>query len=426
MNIERKDLPAGEVSLRITVTEEEARPFITRAAGRLSAKHNIPGFRPGKAPVAMTTAQLGEGAVYQEASHEIVTTTLWRAIKEQKLETVGQPKISVESAAPKEPMVYSAVLTLMPDIKLSSWQDLRLSAPKVTLDEAEVQKVITEARQESASEVLVLRPAKSGDRVEVNFTVKRDEVVIEGGEGKKFPVILGSSSLIPGFEEQIIGLSAGQKREFDLRFPTPYYQASLSGAEAHFAVELLAVYERSLPAADDSWAQTLGAKDLGALTADIRKSLEQQKNATAQNQHEEQVLEQLGKRATISAIPEFMVHSEVDKMTQELKGDVTRRGMDWEKYLSSIKQTDETLRQEFRPRAIKRITSALIVRTIASELAIEVSGQELESELDQQKMRYREQPEIMNYIDQPDYQHQVKILLTHRKTMQEILRRVQA
>ncbi len=418
------DKVKGQVTLTIEIPVDETEAYLKRAADRLSQKTSIPGFRPGKAPVNVIKQRYGDMALYEEALQDIVTQTLWTALKEQKIDSVGQPQINVEKMAPGNPIVYTAIVSVLPEVKLNEWQKVRVAKKEITVTDAEVEEMIDNLRGMQATEALVQRAAQNGDKVEVNFEVKHNGAVIEGGTGTKYPLILGKGSMIPGFEEEILGATAGATKEFMLTFPNPYFQESLAGKQATFKVELLGVYERNLPEKNDEWARSMMGRSYPELATLLKENLKSEKEQKEKNRLEQEIVEAIVKGATFSDIPENMVHSEVEKMLYELEDDVKHRGMEWEKYLSSMKKTKEQIEKEFEPQAILRAKAGLVLRILADELKLQATEPEIEAELLQQRDSYAGNEEVLKNLTTREFRRYVAVTLTNRKVIDVLIEKL--
>jgi len=424
MNVQVQKKNEGQTELTVEVSVAETEPFLKRAADRLAQKTSIPGFRPGKAPMNVVKSRYGEMAIYEEALQDLVTQTLWKALKEKDIESVGKPEISVEKVAPGNTVTYKAVVAEMPNVELHKWSDIRVKRNKITVTDEEVEKVIEDLRGMQATEALVEREARIGDKVEVNFETRQDGIVIEGGKGTKYPLIIGKGAMIPGFEDQVVGLKAKDKKEFKLTFPKQYFQEKLAGKEVDFQVEVLAVYERNLPQKNDAWAKTVIGKTYQELLTEIQNNVTQEKGSREEQHIEQELVERVVSQSTFSTIPQLMLQSETSKMIAELHDDVHARNMKWEDYLQSIKKTEDELRKEFAPHAERRVKGALVLRSLGTELSITVSDADIDTEIAKQREMYKDNPDAMKNLSSPEYRHYLKLSLSNRKVMDTLKERL--
>ena len=420
MNITSKDLGQRQLELTIEVAVADLEPQLKKAADRLSQKSKIDGFRAGKVPYEMVRSRLGDMAIYQEALEDVLQATFWQAISEQKLVTIGQPKIEVQKMAPNNPLVYTAIVALMPEVKLGSWQTLRFEPTETKITAEEVEKVINDLASMQATELIVLRPAQMRDKAEVDFEVLIDKVVIEGGSGKKYPLILGSNSMIPGFEEQIIGMKAGENKTFNLRFPKEYFQSNLADKEAEFKVSLNNVYQRTLPQIDDAWAEKMSGKKLPELKQNIEENIFTEKNERAELDLEQKILERIIADSTWSELPEILLTSEAERMLHELKHGIEAKHMKWDEYLQNLKRSEDDILKDFKPQAERRIKGALILQQIAKEEKIIVTPEEIEAEIKRQEPQYAGNANALQELHSPRYRNYVGTILFNRKTIGKI------
>jgi trigger factor len=421
MNIARQDLEKSQVELTITVELSEVRGALEKASNKLSGTIQIPGFRGGKAPYEVMQRAVGEARILEEAFQGIVTETLPKAIEQEKIEIAGAPQIDVVKLAPGNPIVYKARISLLPRVTLQPYQSLSVERRAVTVTDEDVVKTIEQLRRLRAKETLVLRPARNGDRVEIDFTISLENVPIEGGVGTKHSVVLGSGQFVPGFEEQLIGMKTGEEKAFDLTFPKDYHAANLADRATTVKVNMGDVYEIELPDVNDEFAKAVGQfENMEALKKQIQENIQQEREMKEDQRYEGALVEALAKQATVGDLPENLVDSELDKMFHELETDVARRGMLVEDYLKHIKKSREELRAQWRSRAAQRLKMALTVRQVAIEEKIEVSEDELDSELGKLRTSYHHDPEILKQINTPAYRDYTRNVMKNQKVFKRL------
>lgn len=424
MKVDRKDLDKNQVELSVEVSVEEMKPHLDKAALKLSQKSKIPGFRPGKAPYDLIKARVGEMAIYQEALESIINATFYQVVTEQKLITVGQPEIKVEKLAPGNPLIYKAIVPLMPEVTLGNWQTKKIDKKTVKVEEDEVKQTLSQLQAMRAQEVLVDRIANTKDKVEVDFEVSINKVIIEGGTSKKYPIILGEGRMIPGFEDKIIGLKANDEVEFDLKFPAKYMQENLAGKEAHFKVKVLGVYERKLPEIDDAFSKELGFDKAETLKKQVEENIQKDKEIKETQRLEREAIEQIIASATIGEVPEKLVDNEIHKMIHELEHNVRQQGMEMAGYLKSIKKTHDDLHKDFREQAINRIKAALVLRKLAEEEKITVEEKEIDEELKKQEAHYQGNPQALENLKNPMHRQYLANMLVNQKIIKFISEKI--
>lgn len=419
MKVDKKDLGKNQIELTIEVPLVEFDEHLKKAATRMSKKSAIPGFRPGFAPYEKIKAKVGEMNIYQEALNDIINHSFFQAVTQEKLDTIGQPDIKIEKLAPGNPIVYIATVILLPKVTLGNWQEKNIKATEVIVPEEELEKTMGELKKMRAKENLVERAAQNGDKIMMDFEVSINKAVLEGGTSYKHPLILGEGRMVPGFEEKLVGTKAGQELEFDLTFPTDYHQANLANKEAHFKIKVLEVFERTLPELSDELAKEFGFADLAALTKQISDNILTDKQNKAKQKTEKEALDILVSTSTIEDIPEKLIHNEVHKMISELRYDIENQGLEMNKYLESIKKTEDDLHHDFEEQAVKRVQATLALKTLAETEKIEVSEEEIETEIKNQEIQAQASGSKINFKE-PQYRSYIVNVLLNQKVLKFI------
>lgn len=422
IHVAKKDLPQGLVELEITVPKEDLVEFLRKAALRISQTINIKGFRKGRAPYAVVKQQVGEEGILEEASKEIISQTFYDAVVQEKLETVAQPEIEIKKIAPNNDLIYTAKVALLPTVALGDMTKMVIEKGTDDVTDNDVTKVIEELRKKRATEKEVLRPAKMGDRVILDFHVSQANVPIEGGQSTDHTVDLGAGMMIPGFEEQVVGLSAGQDRNFTLNFPSEYHEKTLAGKPADFKIKLKKVSEMQTPELTDDFAKGVGKfQNLQELKDQVKKNMQEERAQKTRERQELDAMKQMVALTTLSDIPEILVVAEVDEMIQELKSNASRRGMQFEDYLKNLKKTEEDLRKEFREQALQRVKASLVARAVTKKENLSVTDEELESEVAKVLEAYKAYPDLQKQFDNDHYRGYTRNMILYRKVFTVLL-----
>ncbi|MBU1202565.1 trigger factor [Patescibacteria group bacterium] len=417
MQITKKDLEKNQVELTIEVSVEEIKPHLEKAAQKISAQHKLPGFRPGKAPLEMVKNKFGEMMLLQEALDFVISDSYFKAITREKLEAVGQPQINVEKMAPNNPIVYKAIVSLLPKVTLGEWQKEEVKRQEAKATQEDIDKTLEQLATMNVKETVADRISKKGDKVEVDFEVLIDKVVIEGGKNHKYPVVLGENKMIPGFEDHLVGLKAKDKKEFELKFPDKYFEKNLAGKLATFKVEVVAVYEREMPKLDDTFAKTIGFESLTKLKEQLEQNITQDKELKERQRLEGELISALVKSATIGDVPENLIENEIHKMSHELEHNIRSQGMDMAGYLKSINKTQEDLKKDFKPQALERIKAALVLRQLSIEEKLKVEEKEIDQEIAKQKETYKGNQEATKNIEATNYRQYLANMMTNQKVI---------
>ncbi len=427
MNITVKQLPKSQVELTIEISTLEMQPFLEKTATKLSIELKIEGFRPGKAPYNIVKAKVGEMNIMQEALDSIISKYYYDALEQEKIVTIGQPKVEIGKLAPGNPLVFKATAAVLPKVKIGDWKKIKLSRQPIEIKDEQVQKVIDDILKMRAKENLVQREAKTGDKLEIDFEVFQDKVPIEHGRQAKYPIIIGENKFIPGFEDQLIGIKAGDTKEFELKFPDQYYQKNLAGKTAEFRVKINSVFEIELSKLDDAFAKEISGeqfKTIDELKDNIKKNLEQEDKTKQEQRLEIELLEKLVEISEFEDIPELLISNESHKMMHELEGSVSQQGFKFEDYLKSLKKTKEKLEHELQPQAEKRVKTAIISREIYQEQKFIVSPEEIAKEINETIKHYPDNPDMKQQLESNSYKDYLKNVIGNRKVIDFLKQKV--
>ncbi|MBI4092761.1 MAG: trigger factor [Candidatus Kerfeldbacteria bacterium] len=418
--------PKNQVFLRIELEPASVEADIKSAVSRLSSSASFPGFRPGKAPYGVVAKKFGEQAILEEALENIVRRTYAAAVLENKLSTIGQPKIDVEKVAPGNPVVYTALVALLPDVTLPALNSLKIEHTHVSVTDDDVAKSLEELRTMMAKENPVDRPAKHGDRVELDFDVVVDGVAVDGGTSRNHPAILGEENFVPGFEEQVTGMTKEQIKEFQLTFPKDYHVKHLAGKTADFKVTVKAVAERELPELNDRFAKEAANLDtLAALRERMKNDLMAGRQKREERDYEVKLLAELVKRSAFGEIPDMLVDNEVERIIHELKHDVEQREMKWPDYLQGMKKDETTLRREVRPNAEQRVKTALAIRAITDSEKITVADDEIIQEINRLRQTMTDEKQIAS-LRSDDGRDYIRSVLLNRKAIDAVKKNIES
>lgn len=383
-------LSPTQITVTVRVPYAELGPFFPKAAETISSEVDIEGFRKGKAPYGVVKNAVGEFKILEEAARLSINESfdkVLRAVAEKEFagksfEPVGDPIISVTKLAPDEELEFKITLSLLPQVALSDYAAIAkrvLAARRVPeTTDAEVTAAIGELRESRAKLVTMSRGAQAGDRIEVDFAATHGGVSIEGGESKRHPLILGQARFLPGFEDALLGMKAGDKREFSLPVPQDYGEKRMAGKVLAFKTEMRLVQAREVPEWNDEFAKSLGnfssAKDADAR---IREGLAREKESKERERLRMEMADEIA-RATSVELPEPLVTRELDKMLGELAVSLEGMGLKFDDYLTHLKKTADDLRREWRDDASRRVKIALVLREIARKEKIEPNAEDIE------------------------------------------------
>jgi len=400
MHITRTPAPGSTVRLEIELPPERLDRALDAAVRALARRTRIPGFRPGKAPRPILERHLGPGVVMDEALDHLMQDAYREALIQEDILPLANADVEVVQAEPGKPVIFKATVPVRPEVQLGDYQNFNFKPEIDTIDDARVDQVIEELRDQNATLAAVEdRAAKDGDYAVISFVGTQDGHPFEGGTSERMPLILGQERLIPGFEANIVGKKVGETTEFDITFPEDYGESTLAGQQAHFSVELKELREKIQPDLDEDFLATLGDFDsLDALRADIRRRL--QANAIDRARHEfaDRIIEYAVANATVE-LPEVLIDQEVEVMHDEFKGSLARQGITEEAYLKAVEKTTDDLHADFRPNAEKRAKTLLVLSKVADAEGVEVPDADVQAEVDRGAERYANDARLTAYFE---------------------------
>ena len=418
--MEIKKLPKSQVEIEISVPAAEFEKFIDEAAEHLSKDLKIDGFRPGKAPRNIVEQKVGAEKILAHGAEHAIKKTFVDATHANKLDTIGEPKITITKIAAGNDLEYRAIAAVMPEITLSSYRkdvkSVKKSESEKVTDE-QIQKELENLQKSRAKLVTVSRGAKTGDRVEIDFEVLVDGKPIEGGAAKKHPLTIGENYFIPGFEDNLVGMKEQAEKEFELAFPKDYHQKELAGFPAKFKVKMVLVQEKDLPKIDDEFAKSLGKfENLEALKKSLAEGIELEQKRKSDEKWRTAVIEKIAVESQID-LPELLVEQELDKMMAEFEQNIAQMGLKLETYLENIKKSKSEIVKGWQETAEKRVRAALVLKEIAKAEEIEVPAKEIEEEMSRVMAYYKSVPDMEKNVDMERLYNYVKGTLTNEKVL---------
>ncbi|MDO8444054.1 MAG: trigger factor [bacterium] len=372
-------LKQSKVKLVVTFEPGEMIKYFDHAYHHLSPSVTLQGFRPGKAPRALVESNLGVTRILSHALDDAVNESYQKALVQEKLNPISAPAIKINQYPNygetveeiKNGFEYEAEFTVLPEIVLGDYSKLKVDkSAKEAVKTDDVQKILDNLQKQKASFTAVDRPAKMGDLAEINFDGSVKYVKIDGMSSKHHPVVLGEKTLIPGFEEEVVGMKKGEKRSFKIKFPKDYHAKNLAGKEADFDVELLELKEVNLPAVDDTFAADFGHKTVVELKKAIESNLALEYEQKNDNDLEQKVLDKILPLVKAD-IPDEMTEKEIDRMVTDYRAQMQKMGVNFETYLSGMKKTEADMRKEMRDAAVKNIKVGLLLGKIIEEQKID-------------------------------------------------------
>ncbi len=400
MQITTTPSPKSTVELEIELPPERLDRAIKDAVQHLSRRTRVPGFRPGKAPRPVLERVLGPGVVLDDAVEHLVETAYREALIKEDILPLTNADIEVVQAEEGKPLVFKAKVQVRPDVPLGDYTGFNFAPEIETIDDARVDQVIEELRDQNATLAAVeARGAKDGDYAVIAYAGTRDGTPFEGGTSERMPLILGQERLIPGFEAHLVGLRPGESTEFDITFPDDYADTQLAGQTVQFKVELKELREKVLPELDDDFLHQLGDfQDLAALRIDIQQRLERNALDRARHEFADKIIDYAVANATVE-LPEVLIDQEVEVMHDEFRAQIARQGITEEAYLKVMEKTEADLHEQFREPAEKRVKTLLVLSKVADVEGVTVDDAEVDAEIARGRERYAGDAKLMSYFE---------------------------
>ncbi len=424
MTVTSSAAPRSSVLLEVELPPERLSRALDDAVRALGRRTKVAGFRPGKAPRPVLERVLGPGAILDEAVDHLVTAAYRDAIVEQDILPLTSPNVEIVQAEEGKSFVFKATVPVRPEVKLGDYASFPFRPEIDTIDDAKVEGVVEELRDQDANLVAVEdRPAEKGDYGVIGYVGTRDGTPFDGGSADRMPLILGEERLIPGFEDHVVGLRPGEATEFDITFPEDYAEKELAGATAHFAVELRELRAKILPELDDDFARSMGAfADLAELRAEVRARLGRNALDRARHGFADRIIDYAVANATLE-LPDILIDQEVEVMHDEFRATLARQGIGEAAYLKTTGKTEAELHADFRPRAEERVKVLLVLSRIAETEGISVPDAAVETEVARARTNYAAQPKLVRYFESERGRNFIRSTLRRTRVVETLIDR---
>ena len=371
-------LEDSKVKLKIEVSAEQFEEATQKAYRTAAHKFAVPGFRKGKAPRRVIENIYGPMAFFDDAFDVIYPEAYEAAIREHNITPVDRPEVSIADFSQENGLVFEVEVVVKPEVKLGVYKGIEVEKREYNVTDEEVGAAMENERSKVARMVDVDRPAENGDSVNLDYSGSVDGVKFEGGTAENQTLILGSNQFIPGFEDQVIGLKAGDEKDIEVTFPEKYHAEALASKPAVFHVKVNMIQVKELPALDDEFAKDVSEYDsLKAFREAKKAELLERAQADAATQKENEVIGKAVDNAEV-AIPEAMVRRGIDQVVSDLSYRLSAQGISIEDYYKYVDTTEEAFREKCRPEAEMRVKSQLVIEAIIKAENIEATKEEID------------------------------------------------
>jgi len=405
MKVEKTE-NTNELKLTFNVPAEVFDAGMKKVYAKTAKYFNIPGFRKGKAPMALVERTYGSEIFYEDTFNEIVPEIFEKEVSENKLEVVSKPEIDIVEIGKGKELVFTAIVQVKPEVKLGKYKGVALNKIEYTVTDEDIEHELGHMADKNSRMVTIEdEPVVEKDIAVIDFEGFVDGVAFEGGKAEKHELEIGSKTFIPGFEDQVIGMKIGEEKDINVKFPEEYFSAELAGKDATFKVKLHEIKRKELPELDDEFAKDVSEFDtIKELKDSIKEKLETENTSKAKYETEENAIKAVCD-ATELEIPSGMVETEIDNMLKDIETRLSYQGLEMKQYLQMVGKTEEDLRKEYEEQAKISVKSRLVLEAIVKAENLETTEEEVSGKVKEMAQNYgRDAEELMknehltNYI----------------------------
>ena len=394
MSLQVEKLEKNMAKLTVEVPAEQFEKALTTAFNKNKSRFNIPGFRKGKAPQAMVEKMYGVEVLYEDAINEALDATYGDAVTESKLDVVSRPEIDVVQVEKGKELIYTATVAVKPEVTLGEYKGIEVEKASAEVSDEDIEAELKKVQEQNSRLITVEdRAVEDGDQTVVDFEGFVD------GTGEDYPLTIGSHSFIDTFEEQLIGKNIGEECEVNVTFPEEYHAKELAGKPAVFKVTVKEIKRKELPELNDEFAGEVSEfETLEEYKNDVKAKLSLTKQKEAATENENHVVDKVVENATMD-IPEPMIDSQVNNMVNDYARRMQSQGLSLEQYMQFTGMTIDTLKEQMKPQAVKRIQTRLVLEAIVKAENITVSDEAVEKEIADMAESYKmEVAQIKEYM----------------------------
>ncbi|MCH4032533.1 MAG: trigger factor [Lachnospiraceae bacterium] len=420
MSVSVEKLEKSMAKLTITVSAEDFIKALDKAYAKQKNRISVPGFRKGHATRQIIQRMYGAGVFFEDAANEAINESYAAAAKESGEKIVSNPTIDITQIEEGKDFIYTAEVALEPPVELGQYKGVEIA--KVDVKEVTEEDIDKELKRQQDANAKIIdvtdRPVANGDMIKLDFDGSIDGVPFEGGKAENYDLTVGSGSFIPGFEDQLVGMNAGEEKDVKVTFPEDYNAKELAGKEAVFHCKVNSIRTRQLPELNDEFADEVSEFDtLDEYKADIKKNLEVKREEDAKTTRENEAVDAAIKNATIE-IPAPMLTTQEENLAEEMAQNLRYQGMNLEDYLKYTGMTRDQFLESMKPQAERRIRTRLTLEAVAKAENIEVSDEEFDDEIKKMADQYKTPVEnIKNYFSSDEAKNDLKADIAVQKAV---------
>lgn len=396
----------NELKLEFTIESKKFDEGMKKVYAKSARYFNIPGFRKGKAPMAMVEKQYGPEIFYEDTFNEIVPEEYERELKENNIDAVSRPEIEIKQIGKGKDLIFTAIVQTKPDVKLGKYKGIQLKKIEYNVTDEDIEHELGHMADRNSRLVTVEdRAVENGDITVIDFEGFVDGKAFEGGKAENHELTIGSNTFIPGFEDQIIGMKTGEEKDINVKFPEEYFSEELKGKDATFKVKLHEIKKKELPELNDDFAKDTSEFDtLDELKKSIKEKLEEENSNKVKYETEDAAVKAVVDSAEVE-IPSGMIDTEIDNMVRDIETRLSYQGMKLEQYLSMMGKSMEDFRKEYEEQAKTSVKTRLVLEAIVKAENIEASEEDINKKLKEMAAMYGKKEDelvlneqFMNYI----------------------------
>lgn len=395
------------VKVTIELDTAEWKEANEQAYQRTKGRYQMPGFRKGKVPKKVLEGAYGVGIFYEEAINQAFPKYFGEVLdKEPSIEAIAQPDLDIKDIS-EDGITMIAIVPVKPEVKIGAYKGLTFKKNTYRVKVDDVKEELTRLQERNARMVEVTdRAVENGDTVNIDYSGSVDGVKFEGGTANGQPLVIGSNTFIPGFEEQIVGMKKDEEKEINVKFPEEYHAENLKGKDAVFAIKLNKIEKKELPEINDEFIKdAVGAESVDAYKDQVRDRLKKQNAERSQRELEDAIVKKITETTEVE-IPEAMIEGQIDRMVQEMEYRMSYQGLKLEDYLKYIGKSVEEYRNDFRAQATDIVKSQLVIEKIITDEKIEATEEDVQERVDEMaKAQNKPAPDVKKNINarQLDY-----------------------
>ena len=392
MSVKVENLEHNMVKLTVTVPADDFSKALTQAYNRNKKNISIPGFRKGHAPQQLIEKMYGTGVFYEDAANILIPQTYPDEAESTGLEIVSRPEFDIEQIEKGKDFIYTATAAVKPAVELGAYEGIEVKKQDVTVTDEDVDAAIKK-EQEKNSRLVDAKEGEAvenGDTINLDYSGSIDGVKFDGGTAEGQTLVIGSNTFIPGFEDQLVGVKAGEEKEVKVTFPAEYHAKDLAGKEAVFACKVNKIQKKELPELNDEFAQDVSEFDtMDEYRESVKSNLVSDKEKAAKNAKTNEAVDKLIEASKMD-IPDAMVASQAEQMYEDFARRLQSQGIPIDMYLQYQGSTEAKFKEDIKPQALKQIQERLVLEAVAEKADIKISDEDFDAEVkkiaDQYKM----------------------------------------